>query len=135
MTDSASASGYCIPFSVSTHISEMKPVEEQHLRPNGNSADPLRFKLTTHGNDEYSAVEMEDENPPNVNQTTDEDIYSHRNENAGCVCSGFSYRYNIINLYLLLKLTKCTVSSYVYVLACAYATQCLATLRDNIVSS
>ena len=133
MTDSASASGYCIPFSVSSHISEMKPVEEQHLRPNGNSADPLRFKLTTHGNDEYSAVEMEDENPPNVNQTTDDDIYSHRNENAGCVCNGFSYLRSIISLYLLLKLTKCVVSRYVYVLACA--TQCMATLRDNIVSS
>ena len=100
MTDSAPSSGYSIPLSVNTHISEMKPTDEERLRPNGNSPDQLRFKLTTHGNDEYSAVEMQDENSPN--QTTNEAIYSHLDETVGCVCNAFpSSITHLLNIYVL----------------------------------
>lgn len=78
----------------------MKPTDEQRLRPNGNSPDQLRFKLTTHGNDEYSAVEMQDEN--STNETTNEAIYSHLDETVGYVCSAFpSSITHLLNIYVL----------------------------------
>ena len=78
MTDPSTTGGYSVPISVDAHISEMKLFEEQHLLP--SSPDQRRFKLTTHGSDEYSAVEMQDES---------ETIFTHHSDNAGCVFTEF----------------------------------------------
>ena len=82
MTDPLTIGGYSVPIPVDTHISEMKLFEEQQLLPNDSSPDQRRFKLTTHGSDEYSAVEMQDE-------TTSETVFTHHSDNAGCVLIEF----------------------------------------------